>query len=170
MSITCLYLRVEAEMLNINIGMVGAIKSSTSVTSRWFRRWDISFPERRVGVLVPLNLHRVRKGHLCRSAAIPVLAPPCLVPLAPPQKPGYAAHPSHAECRPALLPAPPSLMPDPQCLIPVLPCGAPAQWVKNAMSFQAGSRSRMSGPPCSDAGREVLWHFDSETAGMVSLK
>lgn len=34
MSITCLYLRVEAEMLNINIGMVGAIKSSTSVTSR----------------------------------------------------------------------------------------------------------------------------------------
>lgn len=34
MSITFPYLGVKAEMLNINIGMVGAIKSSTFVTCR----------------------------------------------------------------------------------------------------------------------------------------
>lgn len=38
MSLTLLYLRDKAEMLKVDIGMVGAIKNSTSLTFQSFQR------------------------------------------------------------------------------------------------------------------------------------
>lgn len=76
MSLTLLYLRDKAEMLKVDIGMVGAIKNSTSLTFQSFQRWDISFPKTGAETAVPLNLHCVWRGHLYLPADAPMLAPP----------------------------------------------------------------------------------------------
>jgi len=76
MSLTFLYLRDKAETLKVDIGMVGAIKNSTSLTFQWFQKRDISFPETGAEIVVLLRLRRVWRGHLYLSADARMLAPP----------------------------------------------------------------------------------------------
>lgn len=76
MSLTFLYLRDKAEMLNVNIGREGAIKNLTSLTFQWFLKWDISFPEAGAEIVVLLKLLCVWRGHLDLSADAWMLAPP----------------------------------------------------------------------------------------------
>lgn len=77
MSLTLLYLRDKAETrIKVDIGVVGAIKNSTSLTFQSFQRWDISFPKPGAGIVVPLNLCCVWRGHLYLPADAPMLALP----------------------------------------------------------------------------------------------
>lgn len=76
MSLTFLYLRDKAEMLNMDIGTVGAIKNSNSLTFQWFQKWDISFRETGAEIAVPLKLRRVWRGHLYFSVDARMLALP----------------------------------------------------------------------------------------------